>query len=101
MIDTTSENLLSLAEAVKLLPAGRGGRRVHFSTVLRWVLDGAKGPDGTRVRLEGVRLGGRWLTSRQALQRFVEKLTPAAPEHPAPRTAGQCTRAAARAGAAL
>jgi hypothetical protein len=27
------------------------------------------------VRLEAVRLGGRWLTSREALQRFADRLT--------------------------
>jgi hypothetical protein len=60
--------------------------------VLRWVLDGARGPSGERVRLEAARLGGRWLTSLEALRRFSERLTPsvggddpAAPRSPARR----------------
>jgi hypothetical protein len=35
------------------------------------------------VRLEAVRLGGRWVTSREALQRFAERLTPRSDSKPA------------------
>jgi hypothetical protein len=34
--------------------------------------------------LEAVRLGGRWVTSREALQRFAERLTPDLGNRPAP-----------------
>jgi hypothetical protein len=44
------------------------------------------------VRLEAIRLGSRWFTSREALQRFAQSLTPhlgednrAAPRSPASR----------------
>jgi hypothetical protein len=37
---------------------------------------GTKAPDGRVVRLEAIRLGGRWLTSVEALQRFAAALTP-------------------------
>jgi hypothetical protein len=76
MIDLQSEKLISLADAAKLVPPGRRGKRTHLSTVLRWVLRGARGPSSERVKLEAVRLGGRWLTSAEALQRFAERLTP-------------------------
>jgi hypothetical protein len=76
MIDPTGEDVLSLAAAAKLVPPARNGRRCHLSTILRWVLRGAKAPDGTLVRLEACRIGSRWLTSRQALRRFAERLTP-------------------------
>jgi hypothetical protein len=76
LIDLHAEAPLSLAAAAKLLPPGRNGRRCHLSTILRWVLRGAKAPDGTVVRLEACRLGSRWLTSREALQRFADRLTP-------------------------
>src|SRR5436309_12638234 len=104
MIDFQSETPLSLAEAKKLVPPSRGGKTTHLSTLLRWILTGSRGPAGEVVRLEAVRLGGRWMTSREALQRFAERLTPRqdAPEtQAAPRTPGQLRRAAERAGAQL
>jgi hypothetical protein len=76
MIDLTNESLISLPEAARLLPAGRRGRPVSLSCILRWVLSGVRLPSGKAVRLEAVRLGGRWLTSREALQRFAEAQTP-------------------------
>ena len=79
-----SETLLGLPEAARRLPPGRGGRPVSFSCVLRWITDGVAGPDGRRVKLEGVRVGGRWLTSQEALARFAERLTPDLSSEPAP-----------------
>jgi hypothetical protein len=76
MLDVSSESTISLTQAARLLPPGRRGRPVSLSCILRWVLTGATGPCGERVRLEAVRCGGRWLTSREALQRFAERLTP-------------------------
>jgi hypothetical protein len=98
-----SEDLLSLAQAAQRMPPGRGGRPVSLGTVLRWVVDGAPGPDGRRVRLEGCRVGGRWLTSVQALGRFAERLTPRFDGElaPAPRTPGRRERETARAAARL
>jgi hypothetical protein len=76
MIDLSAETPISLAQAARLLPPGRNGRPVTLGCVLRWILRGAKAPDGHRVHLEAVRLGGRWLTSKEGLQRFAEALTP-------------------------
>jgi hypothetical protein len=70
MIDFQNETTLSLSQAAKQIPPSRNGKPTHVSTILRWILKGVKG-----VRLEGVRLGGRWVTSAEALQRFSEKLT--------------------------
>jgi hypothetical protein len=66
--------------------------------VLRWILKGAKAPDGSRVRLEAVRLGGRWFTSREAIQRFAAALTPRVDDEPAPvpRSEGAQRRASER-----
>jgi hypothetical protein len=91
MIDLTNETPLSLSAAARTLPPGRRGRPVSLSCVLRWVLSGVRLADGRVVRLEAVRLGGRWLTSLEALQRFAERQTPAlepgasAPRSPAVR----------------
>jgi hypothetical protein len=93
-IDLATETLVSLAEAAKSIPPSRNGRRTHLSTILRWILHGVDG-----VRLEGVRLGGRWLTSREALQRFAERLTPdlGANQPMPPRSRAARDRASARA----
>jgi hypothetical protein len=97
------ETLLSLSQAARRLPPGRNGRPVTLSCLLRWVLDGAPGPDGRRVRLGAVRLGGRWLTSVEALARFAAALTPRLDDDPAPapRTPKQRRRASDRAGKEL
>ncbi|MBP3956853.1 DUF1580 domain-containing protein [Gemmata sp. G18] len=66
---------LSLARAGRLFPGHRGGVAVDPSTVFRWVTAGARGTNGDRVKLEAVRVGGRWLTSHAAVARFVTVLT--------------------------
>jgi hypothetical protein len=78
MIDISTEELLTMAQAAQLRPPGRNGRPQHISTTYRHALAGFRG-----VRLEVVRLGGSLYTSRQALQRFAERLT-AASVHGAP-----------------
>jgi len=74
MIDISTEQLLTLPQAARVRPHGRLGRPTHPSTVYRWISRGARGVAGV-VKLEGVRLGGSWYTSREALQRFAEALT--------------------------
>jgi hypothetical protein len=107
VIDIQTETLIPLTEACRLVPPGRGGRQTHLSTILRWILKGSKGPGGHLIRLEAMRVGGRWMTSAAALQRFAEALTPhlAADDGraavPSPRTPGQRQRASDRAGAEL
>jgi hypothetical protein len=69
---------LSLSAAGRLFPGHRGGNSVDPSTVFRWLTKGARTAVGQVVKLEAVRVGGRWLTSRGAVTRFVEALTSAA-----------------------
>jgi hypothetical protein len=103
VIDLTTETPLPLAVAARLVPPGRNGKQCHLSTLLRWILRGCRGPDGGMVRLEGVRLGDRWVTTRQAIQRFALALTPRLDGEPAPapRTEGHRRRASERAAAEL
>src|SRR5262249_46768036 len=75
-IDLTTEATISLSQAARLLPLGRRGRPVTLSCLLRWVLSGIKAHSGEVVCLEALRLEGRWITSREAIQRFAERLTP-------------------------
>jgi len=69
-IDLEREQVLSLRQATDSLPRLRQGRRVHISTVYRWISRGVGG-----VRLEAVKLGRTLVTSREALQRFADRLT--------------------------
>ena len=59
------DELLTITEATKLYP-----NKTHRSTVLRHILRGVKTPVGV-VKLEGWRYGGRWTTSREAVDRFM------------------------------
>jgi hypothetical protein len=103
MLDLTTETPIPLAAACCLVPPGRNGRRTHLSTILRWILRGAKSPSGEIVRLEGLRLGSRWVTSKEALQRFAERLTPPPNDDglPSSRTPAQRQSASERADEAL
>ena len=75
MIDLATEHRIGLHEAAKLYPSFRNGRPTHISTLLRHITKGTRLANGEVVRLEGARLGGRWITSVEAVQRFMERLT--------------------------
>jgi hypothetical protein len=80
MIDVAAENVISLAEAARLLPARRAGKRAHVSCIYRWTVAGCRG-----IKLESIQVGGTRCTSRAALQAFCNALTTAAQgEIPAP-----------------
>ena len=64
------ETRLFVTEVPRHLPLGRNGRPVHPLTVLRWIRQGVRG-----VRLEALKLGGRWVTSKEALARFMARLS--------------------------
>jgi hypothetical protein len=89
MIAIDRETLLTLAQAARLRPPGRQGRPTHPSTIYRWISRGVRG-----CKLEAIRLGGTLYTSREALQRFAERLTgaagpPATPTNPIPRSGAE------------
>jgi hypothetical protein len=84
---------LSLSAAGHLYPAHRGSGTIAPSTVWRWARKGAKSADGRVIRLEVCRIGGRWLTSRGALVRFVNALSHTG-DSPATATSPPATRTA-------
>jgi transposase-like protein len=57
---------------------------VSPSTAFRWMMRGLPNGRGERVRLQGLRRGKIWLTSRAALQRFLSALPASAPAPSSP-----------------
>jgi Protein of unknown function (DUF1580) len=72
-----TETLLSFSQASRRLPSLRRNRPVAPATIWRWVSQGVRLPDGSRLKLEAVRVGGHWITSLEALTRFVQQQTDA------------------------
>ncbi len=70
MIDLSTEQLLTLTQATKLLPGRRPGRGPSIQCVYRWSTYGCRG-----VFLETIQVGGTRCTSTEALQRFCERLS--------------------------
>lgn len=70
MIDTTQETIVPLTQAAGELPCRRRGRKTHVSTLYRWATSGCRG-----VVLETIQIGATRCTSREALQRFFERLS--------------------------
>jgi len=66
-------DLLTFSEAARILPAVNG-RHVHASAVWRWARKGVGG-----VKLDGRKLGGRFLTTKVALDDFAKRLAEAEP----------------------
>ena len=99
MLDMRKEKLVSMTEAAKILPLV-DGKKPHLSTIFRWMKIGIRG-----VQLEHIYIGRKLCTSEEALQRFFQASTDAAPV-PRPqrsragekaRTAGQREAAVAKA----
>jgi hypothetical protein len=96
VINLENETTVSLSQVARRLPPGRRGRPVTISCILRWILDGVRLPSGEVVRLEAVRLGGRWLTTLEAVARFADRQTPKLTDAAAPVPSGAALRAPAR-----
>ena len=90
MLDISTEQLIALKEVAKRIP-GRGGRPTNFATIWRWIMKGSIAPGGKRVRLRAARIGGKWVTSVEAVQEFLQALTPRFGEEPPnlPRSAAK------------
>lgn len=86
---------ITLANAAKVVPGNRG--KANPSTLFRWCQTGARAVDGRRVMLEHIRCGGRILTTKNALRRFMLALSQRGDAPPAPRTAAQRRRAVEKA----
>ena len=65
----TMSNILTITQAAKFYP-----QKTHASTIIRHITKGIKTPGGV-VKLEAHRMGGRWVTTIEALERFRDLLT--------------------------
>jgi hypothetical protein len=70
MISVNDEHILTFSQLAKRLPRRRRDRPTSPSTVHRWRSRGVRG-----VRLEAVRIGGTWVTSLEAYERFCHAVT--------------------------
>jgi len=95
MIDVSHEDVISLTDATKFLPPRRAGKRPHVATLHRWVTVGVRG-----IKLEMIQVGGTRCTSREALQRFFDRLT-AGPTTPTATTTKRRTKEVSAAKAEL
>ena len=73
-IDVFAEKVLSLKEAISLLPKSPRNKTLNICTMYRWILRGLRSKDGMVVRLEVIKIGGTTCTSQEALQRFFDRL---------------------------
>ena len=74
-INVFNEKVVSLHEAIKLLPNTPARKKLHISTVFRWIQKGLRSKDAAIVRLEIVKIGGKTFTSQEAMQRFFDRLS--------------------------
>jgi hypothetical protein len=96
-IDFKTETIIDLKrEAPAYLGKSRNGRPVHYSFLIRAVTKGVNGH-----RLEALRVGSRWLTTIEALQRWCESQTDSTVMTPERRTAAARNHAAERAATEL
>src|SRR3954452_7840750 len=82
MIDPLIEDLIDLRQAGRQRPLRNSptGRPCHISQAHRYVLHGARAVNGERVKLEVVKTPSGMRTSREAIVRFICRLTnPSAP----------------------
>lgn len=64
-----TEDVLTLKQAATTIQAATG-IKPDKSSLTRWIMRGVAG-----VRLDAVRIGRNWVTSEQAITRFIEQRT--------------------------
>jgi hypothetical protein len=76
---------------------------MHSATAHRWATEGVEVPGVGRVRLEAVRVAGRWCSSRPAVLRFIELTNheAASTQDTPPRSPASRSRASEKAAAEL
>jgi hypothetical protein len=70
MSGLVSEEILELGDAATFVNKHFRGRKPSVSTVLRWCLYGLRG-----VKLESIKCGGQRMTTKEAVLRFIDRLS--------------------------
>jgi hypothetical protein len=70
VIDMTKEAVGPFPQAAGWVPRRRRGRKTHVSTLYRWTTSGCRG-----IVLESLQTPSGRVTSREAIQRFFERLS--------------------------
>src|SRR5688500_4512631 len=65
----------SPAQAARRLGTGRNGKPLHPSTFTRWILQGVRLSDGSRLTLRARRLPGGWRITDDDLDAFIDATT--------------------------
>jgi hypothetical protein len=77
------EELLPLCHAAKYFPiTAKSGKPPCAASIARWVTIGVKSVAGETVKLEAVKIGHGWATSREATRRFLERINAVPPTRP-------------------
>jgi hypothetical protein len=79
-LQVLDETRIDVEEAQRRL--GTDDNPIHFTTVYRLMSRGLKTPGGERVTLEHLRIGGRLITSVEAISRFVASINGINPDAP-------------------
>lgn len=77
MIDPMTEELLTACEAAKTPPLrnSKSGKPCHVAQVFRYFQPGARDINGGIVKLESIKTPSGLRTSREAIVRFINRLT--------------------------
>lgn len=67
------DNAVPLSAATRFCPKNNAGKHPAPSTLCRWIIHGYK-VNGGVVRLESIRLGRKYLTSKDALAVFFDTI---------------------------
>jgi hypothetical protein len=84
MIDVNNETLVTLNQARAHAVFLTDGKRCSLGKIYRLAQHGARAVNGDRIRLEVIKTPTGLLTSREAIQRFVQLLSDPEADLPAP-----------------
>ena len=68
------EELMSLSQVASFLPR-KNGKKIHTSSIWRWITVGVRG-----VRLHSLRLGAKYFVTSEAIEDFGKKLAALGPQ---------------------
>ena len=74
-IDLLREQPVTVVFARKTLIPHFGDKPISPVTASRWIENGVLAGDGSRVRLEAVKIGRQFMTTRESVRRLFEELT--------------------------